>query len=112
MQDAVPAQRAFLELSGISKHYGGVRALEGAHAAIVLGDAGQFEEGALGRDRILHGAGSGTSGLADARPRLRTGGSGHWVFFSLCAMISGAVKFTPQGRNWLGAKKLALRSGQ
>jgi hypothetical protein len=34
------------------------------------------------------------------------------VFFSLCAMISGAVKFTPQGRNWFGAKKFALRSGQ
>ena len=23
----------------------------------------------------------------------------HWVFFSLWAMISGAVKFTPQGVN-------------
>jgi hypothetical protein len=29
------------------------------------------------------------------------------VFFSLCPMISGAVKFTPQGVNWFGAKKLA-----
>ena len=47
---------------------GEVDALEGAYAAIALGDAGQCEEGALRRDSILHGAGSGSDGLADARP--------------------------------------------
>ena len=37
MQDAVPTQRAFLTLSGISKRYGGVRALEGVDFACERG---------------------------------------------------------------------------
>ena len=37
MQDAVPAQSAFLTLSGISKRYGGVRALEGVDFACERG---------------------------------------------------------------------------
>jgi hypothetical protein len=36
----------------------------------------------------------------------------HFTLASLCAMISGAVKVTPQGRNWFGAKKLALKFDQ
>ena len=47
---------------------GEVDALQGAHTAIALGDAGQCEEGTLRLDRILHGAGSGSDGLANARP--------------------------------------------
>ena len=47
---------------------GEVDVLEGAYAAIALGDAGQCEEGALRRDNIQHGAGSGSGGLADTRP--------------------------------------------
>src|SRR5712692_6919271 len=37
MQDAVPTQRTFLTLSGISKRYGGVRALEGVDFACERG---------------------------------------------------------------------------
>ncbi len=91
---------------------GEVDVLKGAHATIALGDAGQCEQGALRLESILHGADSRIHGLADARPWTRRNRSCHWVFFSLCDMISGAVKFTPHGVNWFGAKKLALRSGQ
>ena len=46
MQDAVPTQHAFLTLSGISKRYGGVRALEDVDFACERekGDAGKREE--------------------------------------------------------------------
>jgi len=37
MQDAVPTERALLTLSGISKRYGGVRALEGVDFACERG---------------------------------------------------------------------------
>src|SRR5216684_670243 len=37
MQDAVPTQRTFLTVSGISKRYGGVRALEGVDFACERG---------------------------------------------------------------------------
>src|SRR5262249_37326127 len=91
---------------------GEVDALERPNACIALRDAGQGEKGAFRRAGILHGA-----SLRQSRPGLRRAmiiseKRAHWVFFSLCAMISGAVKFTPQGVNWFGAKKFALRSGQ
>ena len=92
---------------------GEIDALEGAHAAIALGDAGQCEEG-----RLASGLHPAYRGLRQRRPggcqavTETVAAAGYWVFFSLCAMISGAVKFTPQGRNWFGAKKLALSSGQ
>jgi hypothetical protein len=47
---------------------GEVDGFKRTHASIALGDARQCEEGALRRDSILHGAGSGSDGLADARP--------------------------------------------
>jgi hypothetical protein len=47
---------------------GEVDPLESAHAAIALGDAGQCEEGVLRQDGILHGEGSGSDGLANAKP--------------------------------------------
>src|SRR5262249_33279089 len=87
-----------------------VDSLERTDAAITLGNARESQEG-FGRG-YGHGQASARDGLASARSSLVTVGPDHCVFFSLCAMISGAVKVTSQGRNWFGAKKLALRSGQ
>jgi hypothetical protein len=47
---------------------GEIDALEGTHATIALRDTGQCEEGLLPQDSILHGRGSRSDDLADARP--------------------------------------------
>ena len=95
--------------------------LERAHAAIALGNLREDKKIAL--RRVRHGwprqdgqraptwAAEGWPGFCRRAKFLSPSGD-HWLFFSLCDMICGAVKVTSQGRNWFGAKKFAFRSGQ